>query len=523
MIYLNKPVQTHWPQKTKQPKQSVSTSCAYYKALLYTKVMDLPNQPISPTPTPVVPPTPSSPLPPPPPPPIIKKKSKFLLIILPIILVVILVLIAGFFVGKKIISSRNASKSITLTYWGLWEPKEIIQPLIDAYESSHPNVKINYIFQSQREYRERLQNALSQGQGPDVFRIHSSWIPMFKQDLSPVPATVYSASEYESLFYPTTKTDLRVGNNYVAVPLEIDGLALFVNDNVLTQSGKTVPASWDELRQTAYDLCVGNTTDGKCRPGDKILVAGVAMGTADNVDHWQDILVLLMLQNNVNLNSPSGKIAEDALDYYTQFSRVDHVWDSTLPSSTENFASGKLAFYFGPSWRVFDILNLNPSLKFSVHPVPQAPLDLVRGEKPVNWASYWAEGVNVKSVHKDAAWEFVKYLSSSESLQKLYSTAALTRAFGEPYGRTDLAVSIKDSPYVGAYISQAPTARSWYLASNTFDGPTGINTLLSKYFSDAVNKVNQGSSPAEAIKTLSLGITQVLSRYGLAAVAPQSK
>ena len=522
MIYLNKPAQTCWPQKTTQPKLSVSTSCAYYKALLYTKVMDLPNQPISPTPTPIVPPIPSSLPPTTPPSPQIIKKSKFPLIILPIILVVILVLIAGFFVGKKIISSMNASKSVTLTYWGLWESKEIIQPIIDAYEGSHPNVKVNYIFQSQREYRERLQNALSQGLGPDIFRIHSSWTPMFKQDLSAVPATVYSASEYESTFYPT-KTDLRVGNNYVAVPLEIDGLALFVNDDILTQAGKSVPVTWDELRQSAYDLCVGNTTDGKCRPGDKILVAGVAMGTSDNVEHWQDILAILMLQNNVNLNSPSGKNAEDALDYYTQFSRVDHVWDSTLPSSTENFASGKLAFYFGPSWRVFDVLNLNPKLKFSVHPVPQAPLDLVRGEKPINWASYWAEGVNAKSVHKDAAWEFVKYLSSPENLQKFYSTASLTRAFGEPYGRTDLAANIKDAPYVGAYISQAPTARSWYLASNTFDGPTGINTLLSKYFSDAVNKVNQGSSASEAIKTLSLGITQVLSRYGLAAVAPQSK
>lgn len=472
--------------------------------------MDLP---VTQTPQPI-----PTPVPPPPSP----KPRRNLTPIIVGVLILVLLIIGGLFL-PKLITKFQKSKTVTLNWWGLWESKEIIQPLIDTYQNSHPAVKINYIFQSQREYRERLQNALSRGQGPDIFRVHSSWIPMFKSDLSPVPASVYSASQYESLFYPTAKTDLRVGNNYIAVPLEFDGLALYSNDDILTQAGLTVPTSWDDLRQTAYDLCVGNTDNGKCRPGDKVLVAGVAMGTSDNVDHWQDILALLMLQNNVNLNAPVGKIAEDALDYYSQFSRVDHVWDSTLPSSTESFASGKLAFYFAPSWRVFDIQHLNPNLKFSVHPVPQAPLDPTRGEKPVNWASYWAEGVNAKSLNKDIAWDFVKFLSSPESLQKLYSTASLTRAFGEPYSRTDLASSLKDAPYVNTYISQAPNARSWYLASNTYDGPTGINTLLSKYFADAINKVNQGSSPAEAIKTLNLGITQVLSRYGLAAPAPQSK
>ena len=474
--------------------------------------MDLPPQ--ASTMTPSTHPVNSTPPTPPPPP----RGFPFAAIL--IFIVVAALLIGGFFVVRQILKATQKPQTVTLTYWGLWESESIIKPLIEEYQSAHPDVKINYIFQSPREYRERLQNALSQSKGPDIFRIHNTWVPMFKTDLSPIPSDVYSASAFESAFYPVAKSDLRLGPNYVAVPLEIDGLAMYVNDSLFSDAGLTPPTSWEELRRTAIDLSVCDSENGTCSSGDKILVSGVALGTADNVDHWPDILATLMLQNNVNLNSPAGRPAEEALQFYTIFNRSDHLWDSTLPNSTQAFAGGKLAIYFAPSWRVFDIQSLNRQLKFSVHPLPQLPLDPARGEKPITWATYWAEAVNAKSPYQKQSWDFLKFLTSSSSLQKLYQTASLTRAFGEPYPRGDMADQLKTAPYVGAYVSQAPSARSWYLASDTYDGPTGINSLLSKYFADSINSVNQGRSATEAVQTLNTGVNQVLSRYGLAPSLP---
>ncbi len=475
--------------------------------------MDLPNTtpPPLPAPTPVVPVTPV----------VAKAPSGFPMRAIIIILGSVVFLVIVGLLGWKLFAGKKAGP-ITVSYWGLWESDQVVRPLIDAYEVEHPNVKIDYKYQSPREYRERLQSALSSGSGPDIFKIHSSWVPMFKQDLSPIPAEVYSASEFESTFYPSAKTDLRLGNNYVAVPLEFDGLGMYINEDLLAKSGKSVPENWVDLRQTARDLSVCDSADGKCAAGSRVLLSGVAMGTADNVDHWQDILAVLMLQNNVNLNSPSGQTAQDVLEYYTIFAKSDHIWDSTLPNSTAAFASGKVAIIFAPSWRAFDILALNPNLKFKIYPLPQAPLDPSRGEKPITWASYWAEAVNKKSPNAAAAWDFVKYLSSQDSLQKLYKNAVDSgRAFGEPYARVDMADQLTNSNYVGAYIMQAPTAKSWYLASSTFDGGSGINSRLSVYFADAINGVNQGKGLDEVVKTLSAGINQVLSAYGLVSpIAP---
>ena len=435
--------------------------------------------------------------------------------ILVLVVVGLLVLLASRFLKPR------ASQSANLTYWGLWESQTVIQPLIDEYQAANPGITIEYVFQSPREYRERLQNALASGTGPDIFRIHNTWVPMFKSELSTVPAEAYSAADFETTFYPVAKSDLRVGSGYVGIPLEIDGLAMFVNEDLLATGGQSVPTSWEDLRRVAIDMSVCDSEDGRCVSGSRVLVSGVAMGTADNVDHWQDILALLMLQNNVNLNAPAGQSAEEALQYYTIFNRSDHVWDSTLPNSTLAFAQGKVAINFAPSWRVFDVRSLNPNLNFKTYPVPQLPLDPTRGEKPVTWASYWVEGVSKKSSNPQSAWDFLRFISSAESMQKMYqNSVSAGRDFGEPYGRQDLSGSLASAPYVGAYISQAGGAKSWYMASSTWDGPTGINSRLSTYFADAVNGVNQGKSATEAIKTLAAGVNQVLSQYGITTAAP---
>lgn len=406
---------------------------------------------------------------------------------------------------------------VTLTYWGLWEPEEVIRPLLDEFQTVHPNVKVEYQMQSPPEYRERLQSALSQGRGPDIFRIHNTWIPMLRSSLSPVPENIYTASDMETLFYPAVKSDLRVGSDYYAIPLEIDGLGLFVNNDLLQQAGLSVPQNWDDLRAAALAMSRCDSEDGKCTGEGRILISGAALGNTENVDHWQDILSVLMYQNNVNPGNPAANAsaATDVLDYFKGFSSLYHIWDSSLPNSTTQFASGKAGFYFGPSWRVFDIKTLNPNLNFSVYPIPQLPVDPSRGEQPVTWAAYWVESVNAKSPNTQMAWELVKFLSSSDSLNKFYDQAVSSgRDFGEPFSRMELSGQAVSDPFIGPFISQAPLAKSWYLASFTHDGQSGINSRLSEAFSKAL----LGELDVNSLTT---EINQILSGYGISTALPE--
>lgn len=419
-----------------------------------------------------------------------------------------LVLVAIILLVIKLTTGSKGGASGQIIWWGLWDDPAVVTPLITEYQASHPGVKITYVKQSQQDYRERLTNALAKGTGPDIFTIHNSWVPMFKSDLDSLPATVMNPADYVKTFYRTASSDLSSGNSIVGIPLGYDALALYINEDIFNSAGKTPPATWDDLRSVAKALTIKNDKG-------EITQSGVALGRTENVDHWQEILALMMIQNNVDLGNPTGKNAEGALTYFTHFSSVDGVWDATLPPSTQSFAAGKLAMYIGPSWRYFEIKQANPNLKFKTVPIPQLPKDSPN-QPDITYATYWAQGVWAKSPNKAAAWSFLAFLSSQDSLQKMYQNAVSVRGLGEAYPRIDMAPLLKDHPILGSIIREAPGAQSWYLASRTFDGPTGINSQLSNYFGDAVNAVTDNkASVTQALATCAQGVAQVLAQYRL--------
>jgi multiple sugar transport system substrate-binding protein len=263
----------------------------------------------------------------------------------------------------------------------------------------------------------------------------------------------------------------------------------------------TPPRTWDEARQLASQLTVRDD-------GGRIQRAGLAMGKTNNIWNWSDVLGMMMLQNGANLAAPTDNLASDALTFYSMFSRNDKVWDETLPNSVLAFASGKAAMIFGYSWYIFEIKEINPDLNFRVVSAPQLP------GTNITWASFWAEGVSKKSKNKSEAWEFLKYLSSEETMEKLYEAQSQVRLFGEPYSRVSMASLIQNDPMVAPFVNQAPQAQTWYLCSRTFDN--GINDRTMKYFEDAVNAVDSGRSANSALLTTSEGVAQILSQYDLA-------
>lgn len=425
-----------------------------------------------------------------------------------LILVVVLGLVAlGFLLVKLVLPRIRGEKEVALTWWGLWEDQTIVAPLIAEYQKTHSNVKIDYVKQSPQDYRERLTSALAKGTGPDIFRFHNTWVPMFKNELDNVPASVMTAAEYAETYYPVVSSDLASGTGLVGIPLGYDALTMYINEDIFASAGKTPPTTWDDLRQTAIEL---TTKDDK----GIITQAGVSLGRTENVDHWPEILALMMLQNGAKLSKPTSKLAEDALVFYMVFASVDGVWDETLPPSTVAFAGGKVAIFFGPSWRAFEIKQQNPNLNFRTYSLPQLP-KASPNQPDVSYATYWVEGVWARSQKKEAAWEFLKFLSSKSSLEKMYQNAAKTRAFGEPYPRAEMQELLVTDPVVGSIISQAPDAQSWFLQSRTFDGPTGINSQITKYYEDAINAVNSGVRADKALETVASGISQILSQYGL--------
>ncbi len=426
------------------------------------------------------------------------------------ILLIFLVLAGVGFGITYVLGMTTAAKEVTITYWGLWEDGPVIQTAITDFQTANPKIKVQYVKQSPRQYRERLQAAITRGEGPDAFQFHNTWVPMLRSELSPAPATFMTFAEFGTTFYPVAASDLVGGQSIYGAPLMFDGLGLYYNEDLLTTAGVKPPTTWPELLEAVPSLTVKTDT--------QIMQSAIALGTTGNVENFSDIVGLMLMQNGARPATPTGKEAEDTLMFYRKFANPTdpvYTWNETMDNSIYAFAMGKVAMIIAPSWRAFDVKQINANLHFKIAPVPQLP------GNTVNWASYWVAGVSAKSKSQAAAWTFLKYLTGRTAMTKLYAEESKTRLFGEPYARVDLASTLSGDPYVGGYIQGAPTAKSFPLASRTFDN--GINDKLIQYMTDAVNAVGQGTAPTSALQTAASGFSQVLTSYGITTgTAPQT-
>ena len=213
-----------------------------------------------------LPPSPGAPLPPPeenpvippayqPPqplaaPPVKSSPFKFLIPILIGLVVIGLVV----FVGSRIFASLQSKTSvstkteaITINYWGLWETGNIMTPVIAAFEAANPNIKVNYQLQSHQDYQDRLQTAPHRKHPPDVARIHSTWLPIFINNLFPASANTVSATEIQTNFYPVVANSVIVNNQVYGVPMNSDGLVLYINTTMLRQANLSAPPNLGRL------------------------------------------------------------------------------------------------------------------------------------------------------------------------------------------------------------------------------------------------------------------------------------
>lgn len=365
----------------------------------------------------------------------------------------------------------NTGDSVTLEYWGLWESEEIMNPIIEQYEAANPGVQIVYTQRSFTNYEETLYTRLSEGgttgsPAPDVFRINNTWLSRFQPVLSPLPANVMDPTTYGSTFYPTASADFTgTDGNIYAVPLMVDGLALFYNKEIFEAEGiQAPPTTWDETIDIAKQLTEKDANGNITR-------AGLAMGTSSNINHSADILSLLLLQNGVEINqnlNTEVDLTDDraisTLEFYADFALVHEVWSNDLANDLELFYSGELPMMFGPSWRAFDIINANPSIEFGIAPTPNI------GGQELYYSMYWAEGVYAQSPNAAQAWDFVKFMSEANQQQALFSNAVQIggRAFGEPYSRTDLSGQLVNDPYAAAIMEMAPNMAAWKMGDQQF-------------------------------------------------------
>jgi len=378
---------------------------------------------------------------------------------------------------------------VTLSIWGLWESPEVIRSLGDKYKLEHDNVTINYDDRSvlkPADYKERVFNRLSTEGSQDIILVHNSWVKDLSSLLSPIPSDIYNSTDYASFFYPVATESATINNQLYAVPAFYDGLVLVYNKDHFKEIDQLEPpTSWEEFRKLAIQLTVKGSDD-------KLVRAGAAIGGANNIDFAPDILGLLFAQTGVKLpDDLDSRAAQDALLFYTDFVKEYHVWDDTFIEASSAFAEGKVSMIFVPTWNLLDILAAKPGLNVGVAPVPQA-----LSSNPVSWGSFWMYAVPSNSSNKQAAWDFIKFLTQQDQQKLINEGAAKYRQYGAPYSLVSMSSQLTSNPYVGSALQTAPFAKSGILTARAG------NVTQETAIRDAVNTVLTAKSETVSASTV---------------------
>ncbi len=356
-------------------------------------------------------------------------------------------------------------KEIVLRFWKTFEDSENMEPLIQAYQQKNRNVRIEYTKKNIDNYEEDLINALAAGNGPDIFSINNDWVPHYQDKIAAAPEKIFPIREYRDAFVDVVNDDFTNENKIYGVALAVDSLGLYYNKDLIGTVGiATPPKTWAKLAEDVQRLAVTDRNGYFTR-------SGVAMGLAKNVNRSVDILYLLMLQagvipwsddhltpsftESVEREGNQSNPGVEALDFYTSFANPaspNYNWNARSDYSIDAFANGRAAYLYSYAYTRDTIEQKAPNLNFDVANVPQYSLS----GSSVNFANYWGEVVSSQSENQNVAWDFLKFISSKEQLDKYYVKHK------QPSSRRDLIELQIQDPEIGVFANANLTAKSFY-------------------------------------------------------------
>ncbi len=428
-------------------------------------------------------------------------------IILGSVIIFVVLLVAGIFTctipGLKRCVKQVKVEKVTINIWNVFETNDVYAPVIQVFEAQNPNVTVNYYTKTVDTYQSDLTDAFSHNQGPDIFAIENTWMPLEQKYISPVPSSLLPFDKFTTMFPDVVRFDFsgvppttpgstvsqqQATPQIYGLPLFVDTLGLFYNKAYFNSANITAPpATWDDFVADVKKITQYN-------PAGDVDLAGAAMGTAININRSTDILSLLMLQTGAHmtddtntratfndpvvLGSQTFQPGKQALDFYTSFAlpgNPTYTWNDKMPYSVDAFVQGNAAMMFNYSYMIPTIKNKNRYLDFVTAPVSQPTGQNTK----IGYANYWGFTVSKDSKNADIAWQFILFMLQEENekqyVQKVQRPTSLVSLI--PWQQQNA------QPLLKPFVDQVLSARSWY---------EGDSTQTEQALADSVESVVSG-------------------------------
>lgn len=331
-----------------------------------------------------------------------------------------------------------AQEPVTITHWQHhYAAREaVVKTLIEEFEDSHPDIKIDFQSIPYGDYFQKIGPSLEAGTGPDVFQLPGPQVYEFyaRGQLSPVPAEVYTAEQIEQDFVPWTVELLKHDGEYVGLPTDVQLILLFYNDTLFREAGQDPSKSFASLEElTSAALALTKTA------GNRLSQAGISLTYSPYQWYWS-YLTTLHDVGSVDESTMQVTYDDEAgmawWRWFTDLITVHGVDNPEFLTGQDKFAVGLAAMDLHEFTYAGNLAQLNPDLEYSLHLPPPAP-----GRPEGAAGTHWAYVVSSQSPKAAAAWEWVKFLTSEAAQREWVADGgelpSRTSLYDDPELRSD--------------------------------------------------------------------------------------
>ncbi|WP_230193336.1 sugar ABC transporter substrate-binding protein [Paenibacillus sp. CECT 9249] len=161
-------------------------------------------------------------------------------------------------------ASNETGKDPVTLKWALWdwEATAYYQPLIDAYKKDHPEVTIEYVDLGSTDYMTMLSTQLSGGADLDILTIKDipGYANLVKQNhLEPLNGFI-SAQGIDTSLYGGTVEQIQMNDEVYALPFRSDFWLVYYNKDLFDKAG--VPYPTNDMTLDQYDELARKMTSG---------------------------------------------------------------------------------------------------------------------------------------------------------------------------------------------------------------------------------------------------------------------
>ena len=342
---------------------------------------------------------------------------------------------------------------ITLSMWTCYpELVAWYQAVGEAYSKQHPNVKFSFLSSSAREGEQKITVAVPTGTGPDIYDVTANIGINFIESgmLAPNPPEI--DAYFKSGAWTKVVADyFSVKGKTYGLPLFDGRDALYYNKTMFKEAGIAAPPdNFPELLAAAQKLVKVDASGKMTRSGISLRLSGQGSGIAEK---WN--FLVETAGGALVVQTPSGKwhngfdndAGRSALNFFVEAVQKYKIDDPKILHDADAFVSGTTAMLFREPWVIGEIQQKAPTLDYGVVPVPRwtaaGPHKMLLQPYPIY------VNTNKKGGNQEAAWDFLKFLTTPEnSLKCTEMTGWVTARQG-----VDWQPLLSKTPQFGAFVT----------------------------------------------------------------------